>query len=503
MIAKMLPSGPGFGAIVRYLVDEGRELLAWTSDNVLSLASAAVEMEAVAMMNPYLHGETERAMMHFTIAWPVGERPNTDTILDVARGAARRLGFGPDHQMLVVIHNDSPAGHYHAHIVVNRVNSKTYRLHNPHLSNVTLDRYLREPEIEPGLRHSAGLHAVVDVPGGKEIVRRRLPPRFSGAAHDGALQSGLTHYGSWIAAVAGEAIAELTADPDWTTRELRRVLRRFKSELVPYKSGFVIRDVDDPHARAGARAVFPALTAKAIRARDDDDPPDEAVAAPERSYRLEVREFAPDALRDEYERLRRSWLASDQGQAAKREREEVRLWRRRERERLRREEQRALKQVKNDPSPTALIKLAFDLKRHDLERRIEERRYELSRIEARLGKPATTFFKWKRERTRDTSDANLSRIIFGTGTAEVPRWIGSLERRPGPTGTDFIRDGLRVATLRDNALVLTSKEAVDVEAVLQIARESLTGPLRASGDAPFIARVHAASAQPRRPTRSR
>lgn len=503
MIAKALPSGPGFGALVEYVVAEGRELLAWTSDNVLSLASVATEMEAVAAMNPYIQGETERALLHFTLAWPPNEKPSADTIVDVALGAVRRLGFSADHQVAIVVHNDSPTGHYHAHVIVNRVNATTYRMHHPGLYRVKLDRYMREVELKNGWHTSPGLHRIEGTKEAPTIVRQRSKPRIKGAAKDGALQTGLPNFGQWLTSVAGEALKDVVAEPEWTFADLRRALRRFNSEILPYDRGYVIRDIDEPKVRVGARAVLPALTAASVRLREADDEPDSHIAPIEHAYREQVRDFLPDQLRDEYEQLRKQWHASEPGQAARRERNDFRKWRKRERDRLRSEERRAMKKLAGDDDRAALLSIAFDLKRDALERRIALRQHELIDMDKRFGRPADTYFKWRRERQGDTTDANLYRIISGTGTTDVPLRIGGLERRPGTRGFDFIRDGMRVLTIRDDQVILTSKEPLDVELALKVARRSLSGPLRASGDPRFVRATQTAITTRPRPGASR
>ena len=150
------------------------------SEALLSRKAAALEMRAVASMNPRI-GDP---ILHFQISWREGERPQQDEWQTSAERAIQSLGF-EEHQYLIVAHNDTE--HFHVHVMLNRVHPESYEAHNPRLSLLTLHKTTRELEREFGRKEDPGLYRwdkdlqqPVRVPKGEMIRARQDAEREPG-----------------------------------------------------------------------------------------------------------------------------------------------------------------------------------------------------------------------------------------------------------------------------------------------------------------------------------
>lgn len=496
MIAALLPSGPGFPALANYLTEDGRELLAWTSEPVLSLASVGMEMEALASMNVRLNDEPERALLHNTLSWPPDERPDAQTILAVARASVSALGFSEKrHQVLIVIHDDTPT-HIHAHIAINRVRTGDYRMHNPRLPMVTLDRFCREMELEHRWTHAPGLHTVEYRNEGPVIVRRRTrsadKQRPTPAARNGQLFTGLPSFQEWVGSAPRLELRDLLADRDATQPELHTALAAYNLELVHHKRGLAVVDRDDRKLRVAASALDVGLDIGTFTMRFGELRPMDTAPLPERRYRDDARNFAPDTLRDKYERERSAWLSSPSGNEATRRRHEIREWLKRERARLRRERDKALRSARHADDPKAAEALAFvvyHVRRAELEQDLILRRSDLRDLERALGKPAATFFKWKRAQQDGQGGASPpldNEIVGAQRYAAMPPEIPGFTHALGPSGRDYYRDRLRVMVLKGDRVTVLSKDAQDVAAATRLAREVYGSDIQATGDDRFV-----------------
>lgn len=497
MISALLPAGPGFGALTNYLTEDDRELLAWTSEPVLSLASAGMEMEALASMNQRLNDEPERAMIHYILSWPPHERPDAQTILQVARGSVAALGFDERrHQIVIAIHDDTPT-HIHAHIVINRARTGDYKMHNPRLPIVTLDRYCREMELAHGWTHAPGLHEVEIRNEGPTIVRRRVQrkerERPAASARKGELFTGLPSFQQWIAAKPLAELRDLLTDTEATQVEVHVALAAYNLQIVQRNRGLSIVDRDDKRLRAAASSLGIGLDVSSFTARFGELRPLDIPPLAETRYRDDVRNFAPDALRDRYERERAAWLDSASGLEMTRRRDDLRTWVKTERAKLRRDRDKARRAARRSEDPQAADALAFlvyHVRRTELEQELIVRRKELRDLERALGKPADTFFRWKHY----NSDAQgggappkdneiVGQRRFASDPPEIPGFTHML----GPSGRDYFRDRMRVMVLKGDRVTVLSKDPRDVAAATRLAREVYGSDIRALGDDRFTA----------------
>lgn len=106
------------------------------SDNIFSLETSAREMRAAAAQNPLV----EHPAMHFMVAWEPGERPTQPEWQQSAERMIHAMGFG-EHQYLIAAHGDR--GHFHVHVMLNRVHPEMAKAHNPRLTQMTLHRVAR------------------------------------------------------------------------------------------------------------------------------------------------------------------------------------------------------------------------------------------------------------------------------------------------------------------------------------------------------------------------
>lgn len=151
--------GTSFRKLCKYLTTErdpktgedkprGEILL---SDNVLSLATAPLEMRGIAAHNPLC----KDPVYHYQIAWPPGEQPSQQQWEAAAVKTLADLGFS-ERQYLIVAHHDRD--HFHIHIMVNKVHPESYRAHTPYRDVYTLDKAMRELEHAQGWSEGVGTY---------------------------------------------------------------------------------------------------------------------------------------------------------------------------------------------------------------------------------------------------------------------------------------------------------------------------------------------------------
>lgn len=119
------------------------------------VASALLEVENVQRRNARARHSTYHLMLSFR------EQPSKDVLEAIERRACEALGFG-DHQRVSVVHHDTD--HLHVHVAINRVHSRTHKVHWPSYSKLVLDRLCVEVEREYGLvpdRHRTRERAAV------------------------------------------------------------------------------------------------------------------------------------------------------------------------------------------------------------------------------------------------------------------------------------------------------------------------------------------------------
>ncbi len=111
-----------FGAAIDYIVREGPEherdhappLAIW-SENLASIETAALEMEAVASQS-----RAKEPLYHLIVSFAEGERPTYEQARAALATQIEHLGFG-GLQYVAALQNDGVGGMYHVHAVFNRV----------------------------------------------------------------------------------------------------------------------------------------------------------------------------------------------------------------------------------------------------------------------------------------------------------------------------------------------------------------------------------------------
>jgi hypothetical protein len=147
--------------------------------NVVSLATADLEMQSTAQANPRVKSATHHEVFSF------GHDPNItdEEALEAVRRVYDRVGLGSA-QMVLAVHRDTEAVHVHAARA--SVNPMTLRAYDHQMINTRLDRAARHVELEMGLAHDRGLAVVDQNASGTAIVRDSTrPERVAWARENG------------------------------------------------------------------------------------------------------------------------------------------------------------------------------------------------------------------------------------------------------------------------------------------------------------------------------
>ncbi|NTB05857.1 TraI/MobA(P) family conjugative relaxase [Agrobacterium tumefaciens] len=282
--------------------------------NVMSLATAAAEMYAVANK---AH-QVKNPVYHYILSWPEHERPSTQDIFAAARDTLRALGM-EEHQYIIAIHANTD--NLHAHIEVNRVHPKTFKPQYLNWDHATLHEAARHAEIKYGWHHDNGIFQVVEVNGKKHVVRNTeyldpdLVPTRPGA-HRAEVWSGEESLETWCKGVPATDLRRVLDDDTTSSwQDVHRVLARHGLELVDTGGGgFKVLDVspvtdekDGKPVAVRASAAFRFLKRKDLEERFgvfEKPAADLKLEEPARTYkrdphkRLESR-LARKALRDD------------------------------------------------------------------------------------------------------------------------------------------------------------------------------------------------------------
>ena len=127
------------------------------SSSLLSADTAALEMTAVAKMNP----RCRDAVLHYILSWHEEETPSEEKWQQAVQYAMKELRDRRGaslryHQYLAVAHNDTE--NFHVHVMVNRVHPETYRANAPAWLHRSLDKVCRELENQYGWKEDHGLY---------------------------------------------------------------------------------------------------------------------------------------------------------------------------------------------------------------------------------------------------------------------------------------------------------------------------------------------------------
>ena len=147
----------GVGTVWRPSAGDGVRPSAIYARNVTSLATAAVEMDALAAVAKSRRVKEPVLHMVFSVDSKTSKAISDEKTIDAVKHVLAKLDLG-DNAYVVSIHRDTD--NVHAHVAVATVNAKTLQAWNRQRNFPRLHWALRETEIEVGLPHDRGLAVV-------------------------------------------------------------------------------------------------------------------------------------------------------------------------------------------------------------------------------------------------------------------------------------------------------------------------------------------------------
>lgn len=207
--------------------------------NCLDLATAAEEMEAVAVMNP----RVKDPVYHFLVSLKAGERLPNEAMFDIARHTMEGLGF-EGHQYAAAIHDDT--NNLHVHVAVNRVHPETYKAVYPDRDHYKGAKAMREVELRYGLGHDKGAYAVMERDG-KTVIDWASKASKNTKEKPPTKARDMEVYGreslfSYARAEPRKAVTELLKSSAPTWAKLHQVMGRYGLELRTKGQGFAVYD---------------------------------------------------------------------------------------------------------------------------------------------------------------------------------------------------------------------------------------------------------------------
>lgn len=130
--------------------------------NCLSEDTAWIEMWGTSVRSK----RTKDPVMHLILSWSEGECPTDDQAFDAGKFALAAIGL-EGHEYLSAVHRDTDNAHLH--IMVNKVHPDTHRVPKMSYSKFTLDKAMRQIEIDQGWKHDNGPFSVKELDGKKSI----------------------------------------------------------------------------------------------------------------------------------------------------------------------------------------------------------------------------------------------------------------------------------------------------------------------------------------------
>ncbi|KPX37852.1 TraI/MobA(P) family conjugative relaxase [Pseudomonas savastanoi] len=130
--------------------------------NCLSEDTAWIEMWGTSVRSK----RTKDPVMHLVLSWSEGEWPTDDQAFDAGNFALAAIGL-EGHEYLSAVHRDT--NNAHLHIMVNKVHPDTHRVPKMSYSKFTLDKAMRQIEIDQGWKHDNGPFSVKEIDGKKSI----------------------------------------------------------------------------------------------------------------------------------------------------------------------------------------------------------------------------------------------------------------------------------------------------------------------------------------------
>jgi hypothetical protein len=235
---------------------DGRQHL-WCGDvitetNCFSLATAASEMNMVAMQNT----RCRDPVYHVILSWPEAERPAPEQIFDCARHCINRMGM-EGHQYVCAIHDDTD--NLHCHLSVNRVNPVSYKAASLYNDRLILDRCCREMELKYGWQHANGPYMVNSE--GNIVRKRNFYKSAPAAARELEHFSDKESLFSYAVDHCRKKIDSLFFQQNYNWDEVHNVFTAAGLELRQKGQGLAIYDLDDDEQRpVKAGSIHPELT---------------------------------------------------------------------------------------------------------------------------------------------------------------------------------------------------------------------------------------------------
>ena len=263
---------------------------------------------------------TGNPVYHVAINWIEGEHPTREQIGRACQHVMAALGCA-DHQAAWAIHHDT--NNDHVHLVVNRVHPERLTVWTPWCDYLTLDRCMRELEIEFGHGRANGPWITLDTEHGPEIVRMSRTERQacgllkddgSPPLTDGAMRaeqhSGGISFQTWVAGTPARELRAALERPGATWQDAHAALAKCGMRIERKGSGMIVTTTIDQGA--GAQRLLAAKASQLGRwaskaALEQRLGPFEPAAAkrslpapdPERTYATALQETIMDVDRDQ------------------------------------------------------------------------------------------------------------------------------------------------------------------------------------------------------------
>lgn len=132
------------------------------AEGVTSLATADLEMEAVARANRRVKTPVD----HYVFSWDAADNPSVEDAIGATLSVLEKMGYGA-HQKVLAVHDDTD--NRHVHVTVNRVDPFTLKVHETLHNYPIMHRALRETELAFDMRHDHGLYVVE--PGTDRVIK--------------------------------------------------------------------------------------------------------------------------------------------------------------------------------------------------------------------------------------------------------------------------------------------------------------------------------------------
>lgn len=268
--------------------DDGRQRVLFDGvlceTNNFSLATAAVEMNAVALQNT----RCKDPVFHYILSWPTSDNPNQDEVFDSVRHTLKSFGMD-EHQYVAAIHTDT--NNIHCHIAVNRVHPVTYDTADDSFTCLKLQRACRELELKYDWTPTNGCYVVDE---NKQIVYKKRDeppvPQGSVAMEYYADQESLHSYAM---RTCSDDLEKLIVKDELTWFELHKLLVKQGLRLDKKGKGLAIYSLDEKDITPiKASHLHPDLTLNCL---EDDLGPFEKLEDAGR-YTLDTNDEGDDAL---------------------------------------------------------------------------------------------------------------------------------------------------------------------------------------------------------------